>query len=87
MIAGQQALAAILNSSMPGGAPLPAGCDLTTIANTLAGTDINAIKTLGSVLGAYNQSGDTFALDPSLPPTGRANPIDARKIANIPFAD
>jgi uncharacterized repeat protein (TIGR01451 family) len=87
MIAGQQALAAILNSSMPGGAPLPAGYDLTTIANTLAGTDINAIKTLGSVLGAYNQSGDTFALDPSLPPTGRANPIDAKNIANIPFAD
>lgn len=87
MIASQQAIAAILNSSMPGGSPLPSGFTLDVIRTTLAGTDINAIKSLGSLLATYNESGDSFALDPSLPPTGRATPKAARDIADIPFAD
>jgi hypothetical protein len=83
----QQAIAAILNQAMPGGAPLPAGITLTSIANTLAGTDIQAIKNLGAALDAYNNSGDDVALDPGLPPTGRAEPQAAKGIADIPFAD
>ena len=85
--ASQQAIAALLNSSMPGGSPLPAGITPTSIATTIGGTDINAIKALQSVLDAYNNSGDTVAFDPSLPPTYKATPKDAESIANIPFAD
>jgi uncharacterized repeat protein (TIGR01451 family) len=68
-----QALAAIMNSYMPGGAPLPAGVTLASIANTLTNGTIQQIRDLGSVLGAYNESGDTVALDPSMPPTGKDN--------------
>jgi hypothetical protein len=87
MIASQQALAAILNSAMPGGAPLPPGYNETEIADKLASEDIDAIKTLNDVLTTYNEGGDPFALDSSLPPTGRANPQGAKGIADIPFAD
>jgi len=66
-----QALAAIMNSYMPGGESLPAGINLTSIADTLSSDDITAIRNLGSALANYNESGDDEALDPSLPPTGR----------------
>ena len=66
-----QALAAIMNSYMPGGASLPAGITLASIAATLSSNNITAIRDLGSVLAGYNESGDDVALDPSLPPTGR----------------
>ena len=87
MIASQQAIAAVLNSSMPGGAPLPGGLTPAAIATIMGGTDVKAIKDLGSTLGSYNESGDGFALDPSLLPTGKATPNFSRQIANIPFAD
>jgi len=85
--ASWQAIAAILNSSMPGGAPLPSGVTLESIKNTLGGTNVGAIKALASQLDDYNMSGDDVALDPSLLPTGKADPNGARDIANIPFAD
>ncbi|WP_159071189.1 DUF7507 domain-containing protein, partial [Coprothermobacter proteolyticus] len=87
MIASQQAIAAVLNSSMPGGAPLPGGLTPAAIATIMGGSDIQAIRALGSTLGSYNESGDGFALDPSLPPTGKATPSLSKQIANIPFAD
>ena len=82
-----QAIAAILNSNMPGGAPLPSGVTLESIKNTLGGNNVSAIKALASQLDTYNNSGDGVALDPSLPPTGKADPNGARNIADIPFAD
>ena len=66
-----QALAAIMNYYMPGGAPLPDGITLTSIANNLTNGTIQEIRILGSALANYNESGDDEALDPSLPPTGR----------------
>ena len=87
MIASQQAIAAVLNSFLPGGAPLPGGLTPAAIATIMGGTDVKAIKDLGSTLGSYNESGDGFALDPSLLPTGKATPNFSRQIANIPFAD
>jgi hypothetical protein len=85
--ASNQALAAILNSAMPGGEPLPAGYSLTQIADILRDGNLKAVKDLNSALDAYNNSGDNIALDPSLPSTGRANPKGARDIAHIEFAD
>jgi hypothetical protein len=85
--ASWQAMAAILNSSMPGGAPLPSGVTLDSIRDTLFSNSVGAIKALASQLGAYNESGDDIALDPNLPPTGKADPNGARYIADIPFAD
>ena len=87
IIAANQALAAVLNSAMPGGAPLPAGYSLAEIQSILSGSDIEAIQMLNNDLTAFNESGDNFALDPSLPPTGPADPREAKNIANIPFAD
>ncbi|MEL7561556.1 MAG: hypothetical protein AAGU24_00260, partial [Dehalogenimonas sp.] len=84
--AAQQALAAILNSVMPGGKPLPAGYSLTDIKNVLGGTNQNAIKALGSALDAFNNSGDNVALPPGTV-TGKADPNGARDIADIGFAD
>ena len=66
-----QALAAIMNASMPNGASLPVS--LTYIADTLSGSNEKAIRDLGSLLAAYNESGEYVALDPSLPPTGRTS--------------
>lgn len=74
-----------MNSYMPGGAPLPAGITLTSIAATLSGNNEKAIRDLGSKLAAYNESGDNVALDPTLPPTGKTNNADpqgARDVAN-----
>ena len=85
--ASNQALAAILNSAMPGGAPLPAGYNLAQIAAILGGTNVVAIGDLNDDLTDYNEGGDLEALDPSLPPTGSANPQMAKAIANIGFAD
>lgn len=86
-IASNQALAAILNSSIPGGKTLPAGYSLTEIAAILYSNDIDAIKMMNTDLDAFNNSGEDVAFDPSLLPTGRADPNGARDIADIPFAD
>jgi len=85
--ASWQAMAAILNSSMPGGAPLPSGVTLESIRDTLSSNSVGTIKALASQLDDYNMSGDDIALDESLPPTGKADPNGARDIAYIPFAD
>jgi hypothetical protein len=71
--AAHQALAAIMNSYMPGGAPLPAGITLASIADTLTNGTIKQIRDLGSALAEYNESGEGQALDPSLPPTGKVS--------------
>jgi hypothetical protein len=81
--AAHQALAAIMNSLMPGGAPLPAGINLTSIAYTLTNGTKQQIQALGSALAGYNEGGEGVALDPSLPPTGKvsgniANPQGAK---------
>ncbi len=80
-----QATAAILNDAMPGGAPLPVS--LEEIQSILSGDNINDIRALGRLLDEYNNSGDNIALDPILPPTGRADPNGARDIADYAFAD
>ena len=71
-----QALAAIMNYYMPGGAPLPAGITLASIADTLTNGTEKEIRDLGSALANYNESGDDEALDPSMPPTGKVNNAD-----------
>jgi len=71
-----QALAAIMNYYMPGGAPLPSGITLASIADTLTNGNIKQIRDLGSALAEYNESGDDEALDPSMPPTGKTNNAD-----------
>jgi hypothetical protein len=76
MHTAHQALAAIMNSYMPGGAPLPAGITLESIAEIMTNGTIEEIRSLGSQLAAYNESGDGIALDPSLPPTGHTNGAD-----------
>jgi hypothetical protein len=81
-----QALAAIMNSYLPGGAPLPAGVTLASIANTLTNGTIQQIRNLGSVLAGYNESGDNIAFDPSVPPTGKDNngdPQGARAVGAL----
>ena len=61
---------------MPGGAPLPDGITLTSIANTLGTGTIEEIRALGSALAEYNESGDDEEFDPSMPPTGGDNSAD-----------
>jgi len=78
-----QALAAIMNDSMAGGANLlawlqthgyPSATDArATIADILTNGNEKQIRNLGSVLAGYNESGDDEALDPSLPPTGKTS--------------
>jgi len=69
---------------LPNGAPLPV--PLSDIQTILSGSDRAAILALAGVLGAYNSSGDTVPIDPSVP-QGPATPGAAKAIANIPFAD
>jgi hypothetical protein len=79
--AAHQALAAIINSLMPGGAPLPGGMTPASIATALSSNNITVIGNLGSVLGDYNESGDGVALDPSLQPyQGNADPKGAEDV-------
>ncbi len=86
MIASFQALAAILNSGLSNGKPLPV--TLLEIQTTLAGTDIAAIQALGTLLGDYNTSGDTVAIvDADGYVIVHANPKAARDIADLAFAD
>jgi hypothetical protein len=66
-----QALAAIMNSYMAGGAPLPGGMTVADIADILTNGTEKEIRDLGSLLAGYNESGEDVALDPSLPPTGK----------------
>ena len=61
---------------MPGGAPLPAGITLESIAGNLTNGTEKQIRDLGSALAEYNESGEGVALDPSMPPTGKVNNAD-----------
>jgi hypothetical protein len=79
-----QAVAAVLNSGLQNGAPLPV--PLSQIQATLSGNDINAIKALGAKLDSYNKSGDRITIISPVP-IGRAQPQAAQSIANIKFAD
>ncbi|PVV82711.1 hypothetical protein DD509_07935, partial [Dehalogenimonas alkenigignens] len=81
----QQALAAILNDAMTGGAPMPVS--LAEIVAVLEGNSIGQVRNLGTLLDAYNNSGDDIALDPSLPPTKKLSDIRPKAEANIPWAD
>ena len=77
-------VAAILNSALVNGKPMPV--TLAEIQAIMSGTDIQAIKDLGSLLDTYNNSGDDVPID-SLVPIGNADPNGAKAIANIPYAD
>jgi hypothetical protein len=81
--AAHQALAAIMNSLMPGGAPLPGGMTPASIAAALSSNNITVLSNLGSVLENYNVSGDLVPLDPVLQAhQGNANPTGARNAAS-----
>ncbi len=85
-ITSYQVVAAILNSGLSNGAPLPV--DIATIQSTLSGNDIAAIQALGTLLGVYNGSGDPFAIvDADGTLAGHADPKGSKDIADIPFAD
>jgi hypothetical protein len=77
-----QAVAAVLNSAVPGGKPLPVS--LADIENAMNGTDKSAISTLAGILDTYDGSGETVALGI---PQGSATPEAAQETANITFAD
>jgi hypothetical protein len=80
------ALAAILNSCLDNGAPLPV--DPMEIAMILGGTDRNAIIGLAGILGDYNESGDDVTIidnDGFL--IGHADPKKAKEDANYAVAD
>jgi hypothetical protein len=92
----QQALAAIMNDSMAGGASLlawlidndihdyPTATDARAlIADILTDGNEKQIRTLGSVLAGYNESGEGVALDPSLPPTGKTNNADPQGARDV----
>jgi len=81
-----QVVAAILNSALTNGAPLPVS--LSTIQSIMAGTDINAIRQLGGTLDTYNQSGDSVAIvDGDGYLIQPADPNASKNAADIPFAD
>jgi uncharacterized repeat protein (TIGR01451 family) len=62
MVASQQALAAILNTGLTNGAPLPNGLTLAQIAAILGGNNRNAILALSALLDIYNNGGDGVAI-------------------------
>jgi len=80
VITSFQAVAAILNTGLPNGAPLP----MVDIVGILSGDDIGAIKALGGILDAYNNSGDYVEIEEEVPP---ADPQAAKADANIAIAD
>jgi len=86
--ASHQVLAAMLNTCLDDGKPLPAGIDFDYIKTTLSGDDVDAIKNLHDALGAYNESGDLEPLSPTESCVqGNATPRWSAKIADIAFGD
>ncbi len=75
-------MAAILNSALPNGAPLPV--ELSVIQSTLSGTDRNAIRALDATLDTYNNSGEDVEIGEVVPP---ADPQAAQDAAYIKIAD
>jgi hypothetical protein len=90
--ASWQALAAILNSSLPNGAPLPV--TLTEIQNTLNGIDKDAIIDLGELLDDHNNNPlyhenpieDCDFMD-IMNETCPIKCLEESGLVNIPFAD
>lgn len=80
----QQLLAAKLNCAAFGCSTTVQG-QIATADADYASTNKNAIMADVSILGTYNNSGDTGAIPPSLPPTGKATPKDSQAIANLLF--
>jgi hypothetical protein len=77
--AAQQAIAAILNSHLPDGAPLPSPYDEATIAAILEGSDIDAIDAMQEALDIHNNSGDDEPMGDGLTCVqGKADPQGAR---------
>ena len=86
VITSFQAVAAILNSGLTNGAPLPVS--LSYIQDTLKGNDIGAIQILGETLDAYNNSGDDIAIvDNDGYIIKPANPGEAKISANLAIAN
>ncbi|MGI9197785.1 MAG: DUF7507 domain-containing protein, partial [Candidatus Nanopelagicales bacterium] len=88
---GRQLLGAILNQSFSNPAPLPLYGGQNLITATLAamsGTNTMLIRTLGTLLDQYNNSGDnqTIVIPGSLT-IGKANPQAAQAIANLKAGD
>jgi hypothetical protein len=80
------ALAAILNSCLDNGAPLPR--TPTEIATILGGTNRSAIIALAGQLGAYNESGDEVTIiDNDGFVIGNADPAAAKADANYAVAN
>ena len=79
-----QAVAALLNSGLPNGAPLPVS--LVQIQTIMGGSDIKAIQALGETLDNYNNKGDDVPIVSPIS-IGNANPKSAQAIANEIFAD
>jgi hypothetical protein len=93
VIGSQQLLAAILNTYLDNGAPVPidsvTGLDLiTAMRNALAAKNRAEILRLTTLLDDYNNSGDGVAIiDFDGTVAGRADPKAAKAAADIPFAD
>ena len=83
----RQAIAAIMNDSMPGGTNLDAWLSshgiTESIGEILTSGTIEEIRALGSALANYNESGDGVALDPSMPPTGKVNNADPQGARDV----
>lgn len=81
----QQLLAAKLNCATFG----CSSSTVTLIANAdvayLAGANKNTIIALAGQLDAFNNSGDSGAIPPSLGATGKATPTASKLAADIPF--
>jgi uncharacterized repeat protein (TIGR01451 family) len=86
VIASYQVVAAILNSGLSNGAPLPVS--LSYIQDTLKGKNIDAIRALGETLDAYNNSGDDIAIVDNDGYTVKpADPGEAKTSANLAIAN
>jgi len=85
--ASKQALAALLNTCLENGKPLPAGVTPCTIKNTLLCGTVAQIMALNSKLDAYNNSGDNVSFTIGECPKGNATPAASKAAANKAFAD
>ncbi|MFM9134185.1 MAG: hypothetical protein ACKOT0_01905 [bacterium] len=91
IVMGKQLLGAILNQAFGNPRPLPMvdGMDLITAAlKAMDGTDANAIRTIGTLLDEYNNSGDsTTIVIPGGLTIGKADPQAAQAIARLAAGD
>jgi len=86
--ASKQVLAALLNTCLDNGKPLPAGITPCSIKNTLTCGTAAQIMALNNKLDIYNNSGDTIKLASTEPCIqGSATPAASQAAATISFAD